>query len=479
MTYVIKAERNQIIRSIINKASTYDDLKGLEKLLGLHTDSKNFFNDFLKLMNKKKPDGTKLYPIIEKLCSQKYKIWDKISKSTEKTTERYRIIIKQLQSGKDIYKESYFSNNTNLKLSICEKIEQSILKKINSSKSSVNTFILKEIEQLQIFNSNMDYKFSFYNLNDEILNILKNYILQKPYLICLIFKNIDTPEIQEIKFHNKSISEIKSEFLQKIKLPPATSIWQNDFFNPLIVATINNTAANKIQAHFKGYKIRHTNEFVTIKKRKLVDIKTKEIIIDHMKQLNNLIKYSPSAEAVNKVLSINDINIMIEVNQFMKQKNDRVLYLKNCIENRIANCMQLSIFLYILIENDPNLTFLNKDLHLIKLKEPDDHVFLLIGNPDNKDSLVIDPWIKYLNLDIRSGFRNYFVSADERSQGFIGTKAQYLHFINNHKDGTYLKFDIQHQFIVADQYIKEEHHTKWKNKVFELLKSKLQLTFPA
>lgn len=192
-----------------------------------------------------------------------------------------------------------------------------------------------------------------------------------------------------------------------------------------------------------------------------------------MEKLNKHIKYSPSAEAVNQVLSIKNINNMIEINQFAKQKNDRILYLKNCIENRIANCMQLSMFLYILIENDHNLKFLIQDLHLIKLKAPDDHLFLLIGNPDDKDSIVIDPWIKYLNLGIKNGFRNFSVNAEQRSRGFVGTKTQYLNFINNHQDGQYLNFYTQHQFVVADEYIKGDLHALWKNPIYELLKSKL------
>ncbi len=479
MTYVIKAKRNQTIRSTINQVSTIEDLNGLEKLLNLCTDSKNFLSDFLTLINAKKSDGTKLYPIIEKLCSQNNKFWDKVLKSTEKTTERYRIIIKQIQSGKDIYQKSYFSNNTNLQLTICEKIQQSIFNKVISHEIPVNTnsyqqnnSILKEIEQLQTFNSNMSYTPNFSSLDNEILSTLKYYILQKPYFICLLFKNIDAPEIQNNKFHDKSISEIKIEFLKKIKLSSETPIWQNEIFNPLIISTVQNTAANKIQAHFKDYQMRHTNEFLSPENKKLVDIKTKDIITNYMKKINNLIKFSPSAEVVNRVLSMKDINSMIEKNQFAKQ-NNRVSYLNNCIENRIANCMQLSMFLYILIENDHNLQFLNKDLHLIKLKQPDDHVFLLIGNPDDNNSLVIDPWIKYLNLDIRIGFRKYPVNADKRSQGFIGTKTQYLNFINKHQDGRYLNFYSQHEFEVADEHIKEPRHNPWKNKVYELLKSKL------
>lgn len=465
-SYKISHKRNQIISSIINTASDCNDLEGLIALFKLQTDSTQFFTDLDILINKKKEDGSKLYPIIEKLCKETNPYWDKIFKSVDIVKERYFVIIKQLQSGKDIYEKNYFSDNNKLKLSLCEKIYNYILEKASHSQEDISNSTLKKIEQLQAFLQNMEYNpeknnFHYKDLNNTDFCIIKNYIHKKPYFICLLFKNIDNPEIQNNKFHDKSILTIKSEFLKSIGLDSSIPIWHNGTINSLITLTIKEKSAKKIQAHFKGYIIRHTNKYI-LKSKLVVDIATKSRIHNHMKLLNQHITYVPTAEVVNQNLQLDEIKAMISNKQFAQQENIEDKF-KNCISQSIANCMQLAIFLYILIENDPNLKFLNEHLHIIRLKKPDDHVFLLIGSPNDENSLVVDPWVKYLNTK----------DAHKRIVGFLGTKKQYLNFLKNNANGRYIRSNTLHEFTVADNIIVQP--SKRKN-IYEFMIKSWELT---
>lgn len=62
------------------------------------------------------------------------------------------------------------------------------------------------------------------------------------------------------------------------------------------------------------------------------------------------------------------------------------------------------------------------------------HVMCCIGDPAHKDSLVIDPWLKYLNLPSKSGYRSAEVSwlNQIRSRGFMGRVDQYQQFLADH-----------------------------------------------
>ena len=87
--------------------------------------------------------------------------------------------------------------------------------------------------------------------------------------------------------------------------------------------------------------------------------------------------------------------------------------------------------LYVVIERDKILDFrIKSNLYRSGFSDPDDHAFLMIGNHEDDNSIILDPWIKLINIpDEYYNNSGHICLNTLQKIGFIGTKSQYLSFI--------------------------------------------------
>ncbi len=86
--------------------------------------------------------------------------------------------------------------------------------------------------------------------------------------------------------------------------------------------------------------------------------------------------------------------------------------------------------------------------------------------------LIVDPWIKHINLKATPGYRNNEVKANERDRGFMGWLGDYIKFINAHEDGCYIRFNKQHELETspAPPYLIQE---KYNAEIIEIIRKKI------
>lgn len=277
-------------------------------------------------------------------------------------------------------------------------------------------------------------------VNDKILhtNFDKKYqIVQEQTALCLYTGKCTQSLLNGENHFEKDIDS-------KLVLKEFTT--QNDletFKNALDHVKSNQTykelqSAFKIQSNFRAYIARHTNE--SSGRNEVVDFKIKRILYSMMKEVVNYFKLVPSAEKVNRTRDSDD-----PIARILRQNLE-----KSVREKRFGNCQEQAELLFHLIRNHPQIPDdVKKKLCLGKLAHPDDHAFVIIRKSDTIDdeSIIIDPWLKFVDFDAAHGYRASQVIAKDKERGFFGSNSQYKKFLSVHEDGTYIEKNVQHHVV--------------------------------
>ena len=239
-----------------------------------------------------------------------------------------------------------------------------------------------------------------------------------------------------------------------------------------------NLAAIKIQKRFKKF-----NE----KKKETGEAKLKFAIFNHMGNVSRFFTYVPTAIEVNEIIPLmthKNGKRLLSANEISKDNQEKIngiafiqaqkqnetkfrqvnpsplgtsqLDLINAIDKQIGSCKELAETLFLILKNDPILIKYKENIELLgfctgKDYEKDDH--LMVGIDDFfGETLIVDPWIKHINLKATPGYRNNEVKANERDRGFMGSEDAYLKFINAHEDGKYIRFNNRHRLDRIDPF---------------------------
>lgn len=202
-------------------------------------------------------------------------------------------------------------------------------------------------------------------------------------------------------------------------------------------------AATKIQQTFRGYALRKNLSKMPI------SLKDRSVILDDMKHVNRLIEKSSTAQYVNGV----PLEAILPLHAAIggHQGSSPIECYKGFIDDRVGNCGDCAKLLYIFLKQNKNLSpELRAQVKVARLEYPDDHIFVIIGKLNSPDVMIVDPWIRYLNLPAKEGFRSKSVlaTAKERERGFMGTKEEYKKFIKNHEDGNFLRKGGSHKIRI-------------------------------
>lgn len=182
-----------------------------------------------------------------------------------------------------------------------------------------------------------------------------------------------------------------------------------------------------------------------------VPISERKTIIELMKKLSALIKYSDTAAAVNGVFDacmhrISSVSRHTTTHQdnpaedtvdYLYSKRQRALA---CIDRGSGNCGELTDLLIVLILSDPDISSATKAL--VKpccFERPDDHSFVVIGELSDPNALVVDQWLNHLNLPVVVGHRKFPSAGNQRVRGYIGSQQDYLDYINSYADGRFVR----------------------------------------
>lgn len=224
-------------------------------------------------------------------------------------------------------------------------------------------------------------------------------------------------------------------------------------------------ASTKISAAFRGYRTR-----LELNPSKVCDLKTKKIISEEMRFINQQIKHSVSATTLNNVLFNSyseeekaNLNKNVHYSyleqkikeektkwsdEFMKliyllnshffeyedlSPNQLLLLIKEPYQNSYMVCDTFAMYLAIKLRDNPELPMHIKDQ--IRICKCQGHVFVCIGDQNDEiNSLVVDPWIHYLFLAPTPGYRPYFLSVKDegRKNGFLGSIQEFKKFLAAH-----------------------------------------------
>lgn len=218
-----------------------------------------------------------------------------------------------------------------------------------------------------------------------------------------------------------------------ISTPPQEDVTPNDSHSELF----KKTAAIKIQKNWQKYKNRTTQKSSdsSLPRNNMI-----RQITSHMETFATRIQRSTTATFINNGFRYNrtlrdDVDGLDSIYE-ISDGNIGVI-LNCCVINKVAPCRELAQILYLVLKNDENLPIeFRSNLQVKQLAPPNNHVMLQSGN------IIIDPWIKYLDLKATSGFRKNAVLGINRTRGFIGTTKEYSEFLNMHKDGRFVRVDL-------------------------------------
>lgn len=217
-------------------------------------------------------------------------------------------------------------------------------------------------------------------------------------------------------------------------------------------------AAEKIQRAYKTF----VNKIAS--RSQLVDRKSKAIIEQDMIAVNEIIDYSDSAIIVNagahtewSKAANKDQQYRLGIIRRNQRLPDHFSQMIATVDDRAGNCGEAAKLLAIFLKQNSTLPpDLKSNIHVAFLQQPEDHAFVVIGEPQNEDEcLVVDPWIKYLDLPAKEGFRPNSISAQDRKRGYIGSLKGYKMFLEQHADGHYVKKGEPHLLVRHDWWISE------------------------
>lgn len=170
----------------------------------------------------------------------------------------------------------------------------------------------------------------------------------------------------------------------------------------------------------------------------------KRKIFQHMCDINKHQSHSPTAVMANKedmnmhfppdFLSAEDkeefekLNMKLCVERFPE---NLMCFLNFVYDKKIMTCFSLAVHVAIKIINDPDIPKSVRDqVHICYVGK--DHAICCIGDTSAPDSIIVDPWAKYINFSTADGYRLYEISHTERNRGFMGTLEQYQRFLSVH-----------------------------------------------
>lgn len=180
-------------------------------------------------------------------------------------------------------------------------------------------------------------------------------------------------------------------------------------------------AASVIQSWYRKKIVTKDNIYRINENRVLLDIKDKKQIYMHMETVGKFFQYVATAEIENQS-SLERIEF---VRSFINEARNN----GNFIKIRAGNCFEIAQLLFILINRDPLISeHVKNNLFLCQFQFPGDHTFLSIGNPENSNAIIVDGWLKFLDLKSNENYRPSKVLAidKDRKVGFCGTKEQFL-----------------------------------------------------
>ena len=234
--------------------------------------------------------------------------------------------------------------------------------------------------------------------------------------------------IDELNRELISIITIHSEH-SLMKKPDEPIIDKNQVENAVI-----------IQKYFRGYIVRQNNFYLSDSKKVLVDVFSKKKLEEHMKVVIKGVHHVPTAQYVNR-----DKKYFLAIERFLKENKIRRA---SMLKYHIGNCLEISVLLCLFIRTDDTLPApLRSQTRVLTLQEPDDHAFVCIGDPKNPHSIILDGWLKYVDLFPTKGFRDKTIFACERELGFIGTKSAFLEFLKHHEDGVFVRKSGFHDLV--------------------------------
>ncbi len=356
--------------------------------------------------------------------------------------QRYKTIVKQIKGGiyydKQNRQYSYFQTAPKLTQSLCEKVESIKNNYHKESYRSTDDPIYKRDKQifsaLKNFNENMEYSTDTYqnsdtqHLNTKNIATWEAFINSYPEYSVIDATNQNS---QNVNINGTAINTLRQQMMENFQLPIDTPLFIDDRRNEQIDKKIISTfaATCTIGKYWKNYvRINYTQQ------RRLVDMKAKKALEDLMIIIGEYFKKVPSADiANNKEPSCYPYK--------MRQTLSRSLE-----NDRFGNCDEQAQLLYHLIRNSPLLADdIKKCASVVRLTKPDDHAFVIIGDINSDDALVLDPWLKFVDFKPVNEYRKTPVINTDKRRGFLGSKAQYLKFLASHEDGRYVKKNYPHQ----------------------------------
>jgi hypothetical protein len=372
-----------------------------------------------------------------------------------------------LQDLKDTIKFAFDNKLTPIKVKNPQDIERAIYSVIKNDSSifkakipqSLKYLVEKFANSLDIENANIDYLLN----NAKDLKATNRFRLNQNYPI----------------FERYNAAKKKTVL---------------DSANP----AVQNLAAIKIQERFKKF-----NE----KKKGTGEAELKFAIFNHMGNVSKFFTYVPTAIEVNEIIPLmthENGKRLLSANEISKDNQEKIngiglirtqkinetkfrqvapshmgtseLDLINAIDKQIGSCKELAETLFLILKNDPILIKYKENIELLgfctgKDYEKDDHLMVGIFDFFGENILIVDPWIKHINLKATPGYRNNEVKANERDRGFMGWQDAYLKFINAHEDGKYIRFNNRHRLAImgASPYLIKE---KYNAPIIEKIRTK-------
>lgn len=210
------------------------------------------------------------------------------------------------------------------------------------------------------------------------------------------------------------------------------------------IRNIQQNSAIIIQKAFRNFHITRNNN----KNHYLIDSKAKKTILSHMILLNKNIKWSNTANRVNKTpkheLKLNNEE-KLQFAKIIPKYNQAANGLQGLTEDELKTkldisfkhggytCNDLAIHLAIKLREDTTLPdLLRQEIRICKVQA---HVMCCIGDPiDIYNSIIVDPWIRYINLPVNPMYRptESLHTSPDRERGFMGTVIQYKSFLEKH-----------------------------------------------
>ena len=239
---------------------------------------------------------------------------------------------------------------------------------------------------------------------------------------------------------NSSDKELPLELFQDLKLEQSakevtTETRAKKYFKSLQELTTGQLIKNKIKLNLD-----FTPDFSVIK------LKDQKIILRLMKELILKVDESHTAGKINATFNGEGLNL--QEGEFTKQeqifyenvvedknlqsKDNLMLMLKLTLSKKNLLCNDMALIMAILLRNNEQLSPDLKDG--IVICNMGGHTVCCIGNHKAFDSLIIDPWVSYLDLPAKKNYRDELTSWNnsKRESGFLGSRRDYKLFLNDH-----------------------------------------------